>query len=44
MVMRWSRAIYVDFSLDMRMDTFLRMHQRALAFFGGVPKAALAPP
>ncbi len=38
MVMRWSRAIYVDFSLDMRMDTFLRMHQRALAFFGGVPK------
>lgn len=38
MVMRWSRAIYVDFSLDQRMDTFLRMHQRALAFFGGVPK------
>ena len=38
MVMRWSRAMYVDFSLDQRMDTFLRMHQRALAFFGGVPK------
>lgn len=38
MVMRWSRALYVDFSLDQRMDTFLRMHQRALAFFGGVPK------
>ena len=38
MVMRWSRAIYIDFSLDMRMDTFLRMHQRALAFFGGVPR------
>jgi transposase len=38
MVMRWSWALYVDFSLDQRMDTFLRMHQRALAFFGGVPK------
>ncbi len=38
MVMRWSRALYVDFSLDQRMDTFLRMHERALAFFGGVPK------
>ncbi|HEU4906083.1 MAG TPA: IS21 family transposase [Solirubrobacterales bacterium] len=38
MVMRWSRALYVDFALDQRMDTFLRMHQRALAFFGGVPK------
>lgn len=38
MVLRWSRAIFVDFSLDQRMDTFLRMHQRALASFGGVPK------
>ena len=38
MVMRWSRSLYVDFSLDQRMDTFQRMHQRALAFFGGVPK------
>jgi transposase len=38
MVMRWSRALYVDFSLDQRMDTFLRMHERALDFFGGVPK------
>ena len=38
MILRWSRALYIDFSLDQRMDTFLRMHQRALAFFGGVPK------
>jgi transposase len=38
MVLHWSRALYVDFSLDMHMDTFLRMHQRALAFYGGVPK------
>ena len=37
-VLKWSRALYVDFSLDQRMDTFLRMHARALAFFGGVPK------
>jgi transposase len=38
MALHWSRALYLDFSLDMHMDTFLRMHQRALAFFGGVPK------
>jgi transposase len=38
MILRWSRALYIDFSLDQRMDTFLRMHQRALAFFGGVPR------
>jgi transposase len=38
MVMSWSRAIFIDFSLDQQMATFLRMHRRALAFFGGVPK------
>lgn len=41
MVLSWSRMLYVDFSLDQRMDTFLRMHQRALAVFGGVPKTIL---
>jgi len=41
MVLSWSRAIFIDFSLDQRMDTFLRMHRRALEFFGGVPKRIL---
>lgn len=41
MVMSWSRAIFIDFSLDQKMDTFLRMHRRALEFFGGVPKRIL---
>ena len=36
MVLKWSRALFVDFSLDMRMDTFLRMHQRAFTYFGGI--------
>jgi len=38
MILRWSRALYIDFSLDQRMDACLHMHQRALAFFGGVPQ------
>jgi transposase len=41
MVLSWSRAIFIDFSLDQRMDTFLRMHRRALEFFGGVPRSIL---
>jgi transposase len=41
MVLSWSRAMYVDFALDQRMETFLRMHRRALEFFGGIPKRVL---
>lgn len=41
MVLSWSRAMYVDFSLDQQMETFLRMHRRAFDFFGGVPKRVL---
>jgi len=41
MVLSWSRAMFVDFSLDQRMETFLAMHRRALEFFGGVPKRCL---
>jgi transposase len=41
MVLSWSRALYIDFSLDQRADTFLRMHQRAFAAFGGVPRKVL---
>jgi len=41
MVLSWSRALFVDFSLDQRLDTFLRMHERAFAAFGGVPRKVL---
>jgi transposase len=41
MVMSWSRAIFIDFSLDQQMETFLRMHLRALEAFGGIPKKIL---
>lgn len=41
MVMSWSRALFLDFSLDQKTETFLRMHCRALEFFGGVPKKVL---
>jgi transposase len=41
MVLSWSRFLYVDFALDQQADTFLRMHQRAFAAFGGVPKKVL---
>jgi len=41
MVLSWSRALFLDFSLDQQMDTFLRMHRRALEFFGGVPRRIL---
>ncbi|HZL21307.1 MAG TPA: hypothetical protein VFG23_26470, partial [Polyangia bacterium] len=38
MVLSWSRAIFIDFSLDQQMETFCRMHRRALEFFGGIPQ------
>jgi transposase len=38
MVLRWSRVLYVDFALDQRSDTFMRMHERAFREFGGVPR------
>jgi transposase len=37
MVLSWSRALFCDFAFDQQMETFLRMHRRALEFFGGVP-------
>jgi len=41
MVLSWSRALFIDFSLDQQMETFLRMHLRALETFGGIPKKIL---
>jgi len=41
MVLSWSRAMFLDFFLDQRMETFCRAHQRAFQFFGGVSKKIL---
>ena len=41
MVLSYSRALFIDFSLDQRMETFLSMHRRALEYFGGVPRRCL---
>ncbi|HYY52081.1 MAG TPA: IS21 family transposase [Myxococcales bacterium] len=41
MVLSWSRAIFIDFSLDQQMETFCRMHRQALEFFGGVPRRVI---
>ncbi len=38
MVLSWSRALFLDFALDQRMETFLRFHRRALESLGGVPR------
>ena len=38
MVLSWSRALFLDFSLDQKTETFCRMHRLALDFFGGVPR------
>ncbi len=41
MVLSWSRTLFIDFSLDQQMETFLRMHLRALEAFGGIPRTIL---
>jgi transposase len=41
MVLSWSRALFIDFTLDQRMDTFLRCHERAFRYFGGMPRRVL---
>jgi transposase len=37
----WSRATYVEFVTDERMETLLGCHERAFYFFGGVPHEVL---
>lgn len=41
MVLSYSRALWVDFAFDQRLETFLLMHRRALEHFGGVPQRIL---
>lgn len=41
MVLPWSRVAYARFTLDERMDSFLRGHVEAFDAFGGAPRAML---
>jgi transposase len=34
----WSRHQYVEFVFDQKVETWLRLHRNAFAFFGGAPK------
>ena len=38
MTLSWSRHQYVEFVFDQKIETWLRLHRNAFAFFGGVPK------
>ena len=37
-VLGFSRLLFVEFTTDMTLDTLIRCHQNAFAFFGGCPK------
>jgi len=41
MTLSYSRALYLEFSFDQRMESFLRGHVRAFADLGGVPRVIL---
>jgi len=38
LTLSWSRHQYVEFVFDQTLETWLRLHRNALAFFGGVPE------
>ena len=38
MVLCWSRQIYLEFTLSACFESFIRCHQHAFEFFGGIPK------
>jgi transposase len=38
MVLCWSRLLYVEFTLSACLESFLRCHENAFRFFGGIPK------
>lgn len=37
MVLCWSRLMYVEFTLSATLESFIRCHERAFSFFGGIP-------
>ena len=38
MTLSWSRHMYVEFVFDQTVESWLRLHQHAFAFFGAVPR------
>jgi len=38
MTLSWSRHQYAEFVFNQKVETWLRLHRNAFAFFGGVPK------
>jgi transposase len=40
-ILAWSRTLFVRFTTDMQLLTWLDCHRRAFAFFGGVPREVL---
>lgn len=38
MVLCWSRLLYLEFTLSANLESFLRRHENAFRFFGGVPQ------
>jgi transposase len=38
MLLAWSRHQYAEFVCDQKVETWLRLHRNALAFFGGAPR------
>lgn len=40
-IMAWSRALFVRFTTDMKLLTWLDCHRRAFEFFGGIPSEVL---
>jgi transposase len=38
MTLSWSRHQYAEFVFDQKVETWLRLHRNAFAFFGGVPQ------
>ena len=41
MTLSWSRHQYVEFVFDQKVETWLRLHRNAFAFFGGIPERAV---
>jgi len=38
MVLCWSRLLYLEFTLSANFESFIRCHEHAFQFFGGIPK------
>jgi transposase len=43
MTLSYSRAFYLEFFFDQRLENFLQAHVNAFAFFGGAPRQLLKP-